>query len=296
MTVHEMSTEALAEEIEAINAIYGPTTLTLTSNSTAEADKTLTVLQIPEQPFSFILAFDGSYPDTPPTVRGTQTISGRGKGEGKWAVQVVEEALERVWRKGEVCMFDLIEEVIEALGKSEDKDTDHHNEDPTGQEDKGQVTDEVTMDDSHSYGEPPNWTTSDAVNEKKSVFIARCASTTTKEQAEHALYHLLSTNKKVASATHNITAWRMRTDSGTVVQDCDDDGETAAGGRLLHLMQLMDVWNVVVVVTGWYGGVKLGPDRFRIINAVARDALVKGGFVKGEEEKDTSKKKGKKGG
>ncbi|KAG5926753.1 hypothetical protein E4U42_002972, partial [Claviceps africana] len=56
-------------------------------------------------------------------------------------------------------------------------------------------------------------------------------------------------------------------------QDCDDDGETAAGGRLLHLMQVMDVWGVVVVVSRWFGGVKLGPRRFAVINAVARDGL-----------------------
>lgn len=105
--------------------------------------------------------------------------------------------------------------------------------------------------------------------------------------------HLLATNKKVAGATHNITAWRIQNpETGVTVQDCDDDGESAAGGRLLHLMQLMDVWNVVVVVTRWYGGTKLGPDRFRIINSVARDALVRGGFVKGEEEKGHEKDKG----
>ena len=83
----------------------------------------------------------------------------------------------------------------------------------------------------------------------------------------------------------------------TVVQDYDDDGETAAGGRLLHVMQLMDVWNVVVVVTRWYGGIQLGPARFRLINDVGRDALVKGGFTKEKEEAsgaEKGKKKGKK--
>jgi len=110
--------------------------------------------------------------------------------------------------------------------------------------------------------------------------------------------HLLSTNKKVAGASHNITAWRIQspnaqTGNATTIQDCDDDGESAAGGRLLHLMQLMDVWNVIVVVTRWYGGVKLGPDRFRVINSVAREALVKGGFSKEEGDKAKGKGKGK---
>lgn len=45
------------------------------------------------------------------------------------------------------------------------------------------------------------------------------------------------------------------------MQDNDDDGEAAAGGRIAHLMQLMEVVNVLVVVSRWYGGVKLGPDR-----------------------------------
>lgn len=36
---------------------------------------------------------------------------------------------------------------------------------------------------------------------------------------------------------------------------------------------------MLVVVTRWYGGVLLGPDRFKHINRVARDALVRAGVV-----------------
>ena len=64
-------------------------------------------------------------------------------------------------------------------------------------------------------------------------------------------------------------------------QDFDDDGETAAGGRLLRQMQMMGVWDVLVVVSRWYGGVKLGPARFGIICGVAREALVEGGWSVG---------------
>lgn len=46
------------------------------------------------------------------------------------------------------------------------------------------------------------------------------------------------------------------------MQDNDDDGEAAAGGRIAHLMQVMEVVNVLVVVSRWHGGVKLGPDRW----------------------------------
>jgi putative IMPACT (imprinted ancient) family translation regulator len=50
------------------------------------------------------------------------------------------------------------------------------------------------------------------------------------------------------------------------------------------------VWDVVVVVSRWYGGHKLGPRRFALINSAARDALVQGGFVV-EAEKKTKKKR-----
>ena len=51
-------------------------------------------------------------------------------------------------------------------------------------------------------------------------------------------------NKKVANATHNISAYRfMNSTNDHIVQDCDDDGETHAGGRLLHLLQVKNIKN-----------------------------------------------------
>ena len=38
-------------------------------------------------------------------------------------------------------------------------------------------------------------------------------------------------------------------------------------------LQLMDVRNAVVVVSRWYGGVHLGPDRFKHINNCARTVI-----------------------
>ena len=141
------------------------------------------------------------------------------------------------------------------------------------------------------------WAISTPVTEKKSLFVARACPLNSPAQVQMILKTLVSTDKKIARATHNITAYRIRCPPSPshpreiVYQDCDDDGESAAGGRLLHLMQTMDVWNVLVVVSRWYGGVKLGPDRFRIINGVARDALVVGGWAAGSKEKETGGRK-----
>ncbi|KAH0617765.1 hypothetical protein JD844_016338 [Phrynosoma platyrhinos] len=99
-------------------------------------------------------------------------------------------------------------------------------------------------------------------------------------------------NKKIANATHNIYAYRIYCeDKHTFLQDCEDDGETAAGGRLLHLMQILDVHNVLVVVSRWYGGILLGPDRFKHINNCARNILVEKNYTNSAE--NLSKQMGK---
>ena len=74
--------------------------------------------------------------------------------------------------------------------------------------------------------------------------------------------------------------------------DCDDDGEDAAGGRLLHLLEILDITDRIVVVSRWFGGIKLGPDRFKLINNAARLVLkIAVTDLGGKEEKSKKKKK-----
>lgn len=133
----------------------------------------------------------------------------------------------------------------------------------------------------------PNIVHGESVIDRKSVFQGHCASIQRLEHVDMFLSELKE-NKKIANAFHNMWAYRIdRSDptartaskSASIVQDCDDDGEQAAGGRLLSLLQILNVVNVMVVVTRWYGGIQLGPARFKHINNAARDSLVKGGFV-----------------
>lgn len=302
-----ISNAALIEEIEAVNAIYGTDVVapTFAKESAKSSQVDRVSLRPPDQPISFILSFQSRYPDTCPQLDGTQSIGTLGKGEGHHALELLQETLARVWTPGSVCLFDLIEEVVPLLSQQDQDGTIESSEQTTTAEEKSEA--HVPLKDEGELTKPegavaaglnpsqaiPNWTISEPITEKKSVFVARCASVADKAEATSLLMNLMATNKKVAAATHNITAWRIKNgETGATVQDCDDDGETAAGGRLLHLMQLMDVWNVVVVVSRWYGGVKLGPDRFRFINQVARAVLIQGGFSKMEEVKH-GKTKGK---
>ncbi|KAI5062067.1 hypothetical protein GOP47_0022606 [Adiantum capillus-veneris] len=129
--------------------------------------------------------------------------------------------------------------------------------------------------------------------EKRSTFQAHLACVNSVDQVETVMEALLR-NRKIAGATHNIMAYRINIpEKGTVLQDCDDDGETAAGGRLLHLLQIIDAINVVVVVSRWFGGILLGPDRFKHINNAARSLLNACGYIKATGQSGASNEKPK---
>ena len=201
-----------------------------------------------------------------------------------------------MYTPGAPAIFDLIEEVdsrLQQLGLDQSSKNERQQVAQTNGQLEAPQPNPQTVSNSvqpqETLREQPPWTLSEVVTEKKSVFVARSAPVPSIDQAKQYLAHLLDSDKKVAKATHNITAWRIQGNNGVQYQDCDDDGETAAGGRVLHLLELMGIWNVMVVVTRWYGGIQLGPDRFRIINQTARDALVHGGFVQ-DAEKDNKKK------
>ncbi|KZM26749.1 hypothetical protein ST47_g2108 [Ascochyta rabiei] len=283
------STDAIEDELISINAIFDEETL-----SPIDVNARLFSLRLPSFPSIVLrIEFPADYPNAPPSVLGTQSVGDDvPKGMGSRAVDVVRYVLAQVYRPGEACIYDLLEDTREALGKAEEQGNFHLND-----QTEDQAQEEETLYDPQSstadFGPEPPWIVGEPISEKKSVFLARVAPVSSPAQAKEYVAHLLATDKKAAKATHNMTSWRIKGPNDTVFQDCDDDGETAAGSRMLHLMQLMDVWNVMVVVTRWYGGVHLGPDRFRLINTAAREALVLGGFVKGNKD-EGSKRKGKK--
>ncbi|CAI7782372.1 unnamed protein product, partial [Closterium sp. NIES-53] len=83
--------------------------------------------------------------------------------------------------------------------------------------------------------------------EKRSTFQAHLAPVHSPADVAAVMDVLLS-NRKIAGATHNIMAYRIviagANGSTHVFQDNDDDGEAAAGGRLMHLLQIVGAANV----------------------------------------------------
>lgn len=128
------------------------------------------------------------------------------------------------------------------------------------------------------------------------MFLAHASTLPTLSELNNLIDHLTSL-PAMKKATHCMYAYRIVRDpsnasSKTVGQH--DGGESGSGERLSRLLEANECNNVVVVVSRWYGGVKLGSDRWKLISAVAKEALLRGNFIK-EKTVDTTKMSGKPG-
>ncbi|OBA16600.1 uncharacterized protein OGAPODRAFT_99467 [Ogataea polymorpha] len=259
-----MISQELKDELDALEAIF-PGCYDFISEQVYR-------FRIPKYEYiSIRIRFPEKYPEEIPQILNVKCDK-RGFDE-KHVAQLLQEVLDSIFKPGVVCVFDFFTECDAILYSGEDEEQEEAQRPPK------------TLDPL------ANWSISEAISDRKSTFVGFARSVDSVEKAIEYL-ELLKQDRKVAKANHNMTAWRIKDpETGAQYQDCDDDGETAAGGRLLHLLSIMDVWNVMVVVSRWFGGVHIGPDRFKHINACARDAIVKGGFEIAGAKKKKKKKK-----
>lgn len=265
-----MTLQELQDEVGAIQAIY--------PESLIQEDTQTYTLTIPEHPkLKIQLAFPDAYPDESPQVVDVISQDNRRYTDINYLEESIKKATESTFNPGMVCLFDLISELEDMLQKYQSVvDTSPAPKESTPP--KFETTLTIIASDKAQHNPREGWIISESILDRGSTFIAFARAVTSVEQAKKYVDVLLS-DKKLARATHSITSWRIRREDGIQFQDCDDDGETAAGSRLLHLLTMMDAWNVVVVVSRWFGGTHLGPDRFKHINSAARDAVTKGNFV-----------------
>lgn len=50
----------------------------------------------------------------------------------------------------------------------------------------------------------------------------------------------------------------------------NDDGESGAGMVILRMLEREELYDHIIVVTRWFGGTKLGGDRFRRVQDCVR--------------------------
>lgn len=92
--------------------------------------------------------------------------------------------------------------------------------------------------------------------EKKSRFIANLFYVETQQEAEDKIKQI---KKKYYDAKHNCFAY-ITLNGNEIQKKCSDDGEPSgtAGAPMLEILEKQSIYNVVVIVTRYFGGILLG--------------------------------------
>ena len=92
--------------------------------------------------------------------------------------------------------------------------------------------------------------------EKKSRFIANLFYVETPQEAEDKIKQI---KKKYYDAKHSCFAY-ITLNGNEIQKKCSDDGEPSgtAGAPMLEILEKQSVYNVVVIVTRYFGGILLG--------------------------------------
>lgn len=314
--------EDLLNEVGAIEAIF-PECIEKLTNGVYK-------FRVPQhEHILFQMSFPVEYPNEKPFV--LDVISEKDGFDESYLMELFQEVLDSIYHEGDVIIFDLFTELDAVLYTGDDdndeilNDEDHWNSNENesssvksleDQLDDTHLTESGNSYENYVYDEKTEiskkttakkhkdndqlmnnhdplegWIVSDPITDRKSTFVSFAREVHSVDEADKFLGLLLE-DRRCGRSSHAMRAWRIKDEkTGVKYQDCDDDGETAAGGRMLHLMTIMDAWNVMVVCCRWFGGVHIGPDRFKHINSATRDALVKGGFVDVNSNSKKSKKK-----
>lgn len=91
---------------------------------------------------------------------------------------------------------------------------------------------------------------------KKSIFIGYIKPVSTRIQAHEFIEGI---KKKHSDATHNVYAYRIIENGQEYYKACDDgEPKNTAGKPIGEIFNYIDLYNVVIVVTRYFGGIKLG--------------------------------------
>jgi hypothetical protein len=226
------------------------------------------------------------YPETYPS-NDSPNFSARSNWITKEHMSWLNEALNKCFVSGNVVMYEWIEfiknNLFEELQLENLVSSDSNTIQSELQEELNEEEDDLDNETQEQI-DKLNIVHGEIFVEKKSRFVAHVANVHTLDQV-NLFIRFLKRDKRIAEATHNIVAYRFEKQnkhSGEILieENRDDDGEFGAGDPLLFLLQRANAMNVCVVVTRWYGGIQLGPDRFRIILNVAKELLQREEYIK----------------
>ena len=110
----------------------------------------------------------------------------------------------------------------------------------------------------------------DTIIEKDSKFISMAQKVCTMEEVRLGYRQM---RIKYRDATHIMCAYRLNNSRGPCNQNSADNREYGAGRTLLKYLKEQEVTGVYIYIVRYYGGQRLGPHRFQIIQSLAHQVL-----------------------
>ncbi|XP_061593074.1 protein IMPACT isoform X1 [Cololabis saira] len=241
--------QAQIEEVEALSSIYGDEWCVIDEASRVFCIKISSDKEEPKLTACLQIILPADYPSAAPPIYQINAAWLRGSERVKLANSLEDIYVEHA---GESILYLWVEKVRDFLVEKS------QSSEPVDQPEKVNMTAEEEVDgdedlpdfrtlrlnteNSHLFmdqandEETPPIKHGNSITDRRSTFQPHLAPVVTPRQVKMVLEKLYE-NKKIASATHNIYAYRIHCeDKHSFLQDCEDDGETAAGGRLLHLL------------------------------------------------------------
>lgn len=241
-----------SEEIEAMAAIYGEEWCVIDENAKIFCIRVTDFMDDPKWTLCLQVMLPSEYPGTaPPSYQlNAPWLKGQERAD-------LSNSLEEIYvhNMGESILYQWVEKIRDALiQKSQitepDPDVKKKTEEVEVESEEDPILEhppenpvktldlKISEETQPETEELPPVAHGVPITDRRSTFQAHVAPVVCPEQVKLVLAKLYE-NKKIASATHNIYAYRIFCeDKQTFLQDCEDDGETAAGGRLLHLMEV----------------------------------------------------------
>lgn len=212
--------EELEEEVFSINTIYEECMIQQASN--------IYIVRPSSHPeLSFQISFPSSYPAssaptllsfdcTPPDIEPFIYLLNPNDPDLRRNVDtaLLNDVLHACFRPGEVCVFNFLDEISERLYVDQEL-----------YQQRRRLADEA-LGHLHSINSEYNgglssgdddddldWGISDSIVDRKSTFVGRAIEVHSVEDAKAKLA-VLKANKKMQKARHNMTAWRIKSESG----------------------------------------------------------------------------------
>ncbi|KDO33676.1 hypothetical protein SPRG_19286 [Saprolegnia parasitica CBS 223.65] len=264
--------EQQADELEALQAIYGDDFTW--ADATGEAQTSFFMAVPGDFCLQLLVHLPAAYPSHEPPIAEVYESFGVTTAQRDELLADLHAIYER--SAGQVCLYEWIESAREKFGAF------------TTFEPESLATAEVDWDaiargvpDAPVDAPPAPFLSlikrGEPITDRKSTFQAHAVAVHSVDEVNAFVEYLLQ-DRKIARATHNMLAYRI-VQGANIIKDCDEDGEHGAGSKMSHLLEMVHAENVAVLVTRWYGGIQLGPDRFKHIANAARNVLETHGFI-----------------